>query len=96
MKPPIILIAVTCDDSELLRKANKEISDRKEDIRWLSDEFQTIVGDSIIRNIHYFNATTRCFPGATVLTLLDKLPGLLHSLPSSINRVLWSLTNAVP
>uniref|UniRef100_A0A8D3C3S3 SGNH hydrolase-type esterase domain-containing protein n=1 Tax=Scophthalmus maximus TaxID=52904 RepID=A0A8D3C3S3_SCOMX len=29
----------------------------------------------IIRNIHYFNATTCCFPGTTVPTLLNKLPG---------------------
>uniref|UniRef100_A0AAQ5Z8B9 SGNH hydrolase-type esterase domain-containing protein n=1 Tax=Amphiprion ocellaris TaxID=80972 RepID=A0AAQ5Z8B9_AMPOC len=25
-----------------------------------------IIGDSIVRNIRFFNATTRCFPGATV------------------------------
>ncbi|AWP21925.1 putative allantoinase-like [Scophthalmus maximus] len=33
--------AFTCDDSELLRKANKDISDLKEDIRRFSDELQT-------------------------------------------------------
>lgn len=47
-----------------------------------------IVGDSIIRNTRFFNAATHCFPGATVPVILDRLPGLLNSLPSSINRVL--------
>ncbi|KAL7382253.1 hypothetical protein ABVT39_019537 [Epinephelus coioides] len=47
-----------------------------------------IVGDSITRNIRYFNAATHCFPGATVPVILEKLPGLLRSLPSSITRVL--------
>lgn len=47
-----------------------------------------IVGDSITRNIHFFNAATHCFPGATVPVILDKLPGLLCSLPSSITQVL--------
>ena len=47
-----------------------------------------IVGDSITRNIRFFNATTRCFPGAKVTSILDKLPELFHSLPSSIHRVI--------
>ncbi|XP_030290867.1 uncharacterized protein LOC115592365 [Sparus aurata] len=47
-----------------------------------------ITGDSIIRNIRFFNVVTRCFPGATVPDILDKLPGLLLSLPSSISRVI--------
>uniref|UniRef100_A0A8C5BGS9 SGNH hydrolase-type esterase domain-containing protein n=1 Tax=Gadus morhua TaxID=8049 RepID=A0A8C5BGS9_GADMO len=47
-----------------------------------------IVGDSITRTIHFFNATTRCFPGAKVSTILDKLPELINSLPSSIHRVI--------
>uniref|UniRef100_A0A8C5CP56 SGNH hydrolase-type esterase domain-containing protein n=1 Tax=Gadus morhua TaxID=8049 RepID=A0A8C5CP56_GADMO len=47
-----------------------------------------IVGDSITRNICFFNATTRCFPGAKVSTILDKLPELINSLPSSIHRVI--------
>lgn len=47
-----------------------------------------IVGDSIIRNVRFFNAATHCFPGSTVPVLLEKLPALLHSLPSSIKRVL--------
>uniref|UniRef100_A0A671TSP7 SGNH hydrolase-type esterase domain-containing protein n=1 Tax=Sparus aurata TaxID=8175 RepID=A0A671TSP7_SPAAU len=34
-------------------------------------------------NIRFFNATTCCFPGATVPVILGKLPGLLPSLPSS-------------
>ena len=45
------------------------------------------MGDSITRNISFFNAITRCFPGATVPVLLDKLPGLLQYL-SSIARVI--------
>ena len=47
-----------------------------------------IVGDSIIRNVRFFNATTHCLPGATVPVILNKLPELLHSSPSSITRVL--------
>ncbi|KAF3851586.1 hypothetical protein F7725_013358 [Dissostichus mawsoni] len=41
------------------------------------------------------NAATRCLPGATVPVILEKLPGLLHSLPSSVNRLIvhisWNL-----
>uniref|UniRef100_A0A3P8SLH8 SGNH hydrolase-type esterase domain-containing protein n=1 Tax=Amphiprion percula TaxID=161767 RepID=A0A3P8SLH8_AMPPE len=44
------------------------------------------MGDSITRNICFFTATTHCFPGATVQHVLDKLLGLLRSLPSFINR----------
>ncbi|XP_054864080.1 uncharacterized protein LOC129348233 [Amphiprion ocellaris] len=47
-----------------------------------------IIGDSIVRNIRFFNATTRCFPGATAAGLLDKLPELLQSIPSSVCRVI--------
>ncbi|KAF3832164.1 hypothetical protein F7725_025829 [Dissostichus mawsoni] len=47
-----------------------------------------IIGDSITRNIRFFNAATRCLPGATVPVILEKLPGLLHSLPSSVNRLI--------
>ena len=50
-----------------------------------------LVGDSITRNIRFFNATTHCFPGATVPVILDKLPGLLHSLPSFVNRLIVHL-----
>uniref|UniRef100_A0AAQ5YMU8 SGNH hydrolase-type esterase domain-containing protein n=1 Tax=Amphiprion ocellaris TaxID=80972 RepID=A0AAQ5YMU8_AMPOC len=32
--------------------------------------------------------TTRCFPGATAAGLLDKLPELLQSIPSSVCRVI--------
>ncbi len=46
-----------------------------------------IVGDSIIRNVRFFNAATHCFPGSTVRDILNKLPALLRSLPSSIKRV---------
>ncbi|XP_030249301.1 uncharacterized protein LOC115567150 [Sparus aurata] len=46
-----------------------------------------IIGDSITRNIRFFNATTCCLPGATVLDILEKLPRLLQSLPSSITRL---------
>ena len=47
-----------------------------------------IVGDSIIRNRHFFNAATHCFPVATVPVITSKLPGLLPSLPSSVRRVI--------
>ena len=46
-----------------------------------------IVGDSITRDIRFFNASTRCFPGATVPAIISKLPELLLSLPSSITRI---------
>uniref|UniRef100_A0AAQ6AC87 OSK domain-containing protein n=1 Tax=Amphiprion ocellaris TaxID=80972 RepID=A0AAQ6AC87_AMPOC len=47
-----------------------------------------IIGDSITRNIRFFNAITRCFPGATVQIILDKLPGILQSLPSTVRRII--------
>lgn len=47
-----------------------------------------IIGNSITRNMRFFNATTCCFPGATVSDILRELPGLLQSLPSSIHHVL--------
>ncbi|CAJ1057636.1 hypothetical protein D4764_12G0010930 [Xyrichtys novacula] len=50
-----------------------------------------IIGDSIVRHVHFFNAVTHCFPGATVPTLLHKLPELLGSLPSSITRLVLHL-----
>eukprot|EP00064_Thunnus_orientalis_P022926 superscaffoldBa00008185_g23148 len=33
-----------------------------------------IVGDSITRNIRFFNSTKHCLPGATILVILDMLP----------------------
>uniref|UniRef100_A0A672FPL3 SGNH hydrolase-type esterase domain-containing protein n=1 Tax=Salarias fasciatus TaxID=181472 RepID=A0A672FPL3_SALFA len=47
-----------------------------------------LVGDSSIRNIRFFNAITRCIPGATVPTILHGLPELLQSLPSTVRRVI--------
>uniref|UniRef100_A0A7N8XT48 SGNH hydrolase-type esterase domain-containing protein n=1 Tax=Mastacembelus armatus TaxID=205130 RepID=A0A7N8XT48_9TELE len=47
-----------------------------------------IIGDSIIRNVRFFNATTHCLPGAMVSDILAMLPGLLPTLPSSISRVI--------
>uniref|UniRef100_A0A674MCA6 SGNH hydrolase-type esterase domain-containing protein n=1 Tax=Takifugu rubripes TaxID=31033 RepID=A0A674MCA6_TAKRU len=47
-----------------------------------------IIGDSIVRNIGFFNATTRCFPGARVLDILLLLPTLLKTLPASIKRIM--------
>ena len=47
-----------------------------------------IIGDSITRNLRFFNATTHCFPGATVPVILAKLPGLLRSLPPSVHRII--------
>ncbi|CAJ1066416.1 hypothetical protein D4764_12G0010930 [Xyrichtys novacula] len=47
-----------------------------------------IVGDSIVRNIRFFNAITRCFPSARVLDILTLLPTLLKSLPTSIERII--------
>ena len=46
-----------------------------------------LVGDSIFRNVRFFNATTRCFPGATVKDILGELPGIMRSLPPSVVRV---------
>uniref|UniRef100_A0A3P9LAJ1 SGNH hydrolase-type esterase domain-containing protein n=1 Tax=Oryzias latipes TaxID=8090 RepID=A0A3P9LAJ1_ORYLA len=39
-------------------------------------------------NIRFINAVTRCFPGAEVMDILQKLPDLLLSLPSTIIRIL--------
>uniref|UniRef100_A0A3B4ZK90 SGNH hydrolase-type esterase domain-containing protein n=1 Tax=Stegastes partitus TaxID=144197 RepID=A0A3B4ZK90_9TELE len=47
-----------------------------------------IIGDSITRNIRFFNAITRCFPGATVPVILAKLPGILQTLPSSVRKII--------
>lgn len=50
-----------------------------------------IIGDSITRNIRFFNAITRCLPGATVPVILDDLLNLLDSLPTSIKRIVVHL-----
>ena len=47
-----------------------------------------LIGDSIIRNCRFFNASTHCFPGATVRTILDKLPELLNSAPPSVDKLI--------
>lgn len=47
-----------------------------------------LVGDSIIRHIKFFNVSTHCFPGATVRTLLTKLPGLIQAAAPTITRVI--------
>lgn len=47
-----------------------------------------LIGDSLIRNCRFFNATTHCIPGATVRTLLDKLPGILQTAPPTITRII--------
>uniref|UniRef100_A0A3P9LXI4 SGNH hydrolase-type esterase domain-containing protein n=1 Tax=Oryzias latipes TaxID=8090 RepID=A0A3P9LXI4_ORYLA len=46
-----------------------------------------IVGDCITRNIRYTNAILRCFPGAKAKDLLEKLPEVLLSLPTSVIRI---------
>ncbi|KAK0149501.1 hypothetical protein N1851_009772 [Merluccius polli] len=47
-----------------------------------------IIGDSIVRHIHFANAVTHCFPGATTADILEKLPGLLESAPVAITKVI--------
>lgn len=46
------------------------------------------MGDSIVKHCKFFNTSPHCFPGATVHTLLNKLPGLLQSAPLTITRVI--------
>lgn len=50
-----------------------------------------IIGDSITRDIRFINAITRCFPGATVPVIMDKILCLLPSLPASITKESLSL-----
>ncbi|CAJ1053403.1 hypothetical protein D4764_12G0010930 [Xyrichtys novacula] len=47
-----------------------------------------IIGDSITSGIHFFNATTLSFHGATAADIAHKIPSLLRSLPSSISRII--------
>ncbi len=47
-----------------------------------------IVGDSITRNICFFNTITHCYPVSQVMDILEKLQGLLRSLPPSITRLI--------
>ncbi len=47
-----------------------------------------IVGDSIIRHVRFFNAVTRCLPGATVPVILNELPELLRSLPGTVSKII--------
>lgn len=47
-----------------------------------------LLGDSIIRNVRFFNVITHCIPGASVTNILDKLPVLLHTLPPSVHRII--------
>uniref|UniRef100_A0A3B3HCU6 SGNH hydrolase-type esterase domain-containing protein n=1 Tax=Oryzias latipes TaxID=8090 RepID=A0A3B3HCU6_ORYLA len=46
------------------------------------------VGDSIIRHVRFFNAVTRCFPGSTVRDILERLSGILKSLPTTVFRLI--------
>lgn len=56
-----------------------------------------IIGDSIIRNVRFFNATTHCFPGATVTKIVNILPDILQAMPSSIHRIVVHVgTNDMP
>uniref|UniRef100_A0A3P9MDL0 SGNH hydrolase-type esterase domain-containing protein n=1 Tax=Oryzias latipes TaxID=8090 RepID=A0A3P9MDL0_ORYLA len=55
-----------------------------------------IIGDSIIRKVRFFNAVTHCFPGATVPDILEKLPDLLRSLPSTVFIRLFNFLNSCP
>nr|XP_057928423.1 uncharacterized protein LOC131129192 isoform X1 [Doryrhamphus excisus]XP_057928424.1 uncharacterized protein LOC131129192 isoform X1 [Doryrhamphus excisus]XP_057928425.1 uncharacterized protein LOC131129192 isoform X1 [Doryrhamphus excisus]XP_057928426.1 uncharacterized protein LOC131129192 isoform X1 [Doryrhamphus excisus] len=48
-----------------------------------------IIGDSITRNIRFFNAITYCFPGATVPLIHSKLVDIVErSLPPSVRRII--------
>ncbi|CAJ1076477.1 hypothetical protein GBF38_007428 [Xyrichtys novacula] len=38
--------------------------------------------------VRFFNAVTRCLPGATVPVILNELPGLLRSLPATVSKVI--------
>lgn len=46
-----------------------------------------IVGDSIVKRVHFPGAATRCLPGATVQVLLDRLPELLRDAPQAVSRL---------
>ena len=46
-----------------------------------------VVGDSIIKHLRFPNAITHCLPGATIPVLLNKLPGLLVTIPESIEKI---------
>lgn len=56
--------------------------------RPLFSQSTLVIGDSIIRDVRFFNAITYCIPGATVPVLLKKLPDLLLSIPDTIYRVI--------
>ena len=56
--------------------------------RPLSPPTSVIVGDSIIRQVRLSNAVTHCLPGSTVAVILNKLPELLHSLPSTVTKII--------
>lgn len=47
-----------------------------------------ISGDSITRNIHFFNAITRRLPSATVPVIRNELLNLLDSLPTSVKIII--------
>lgn len=47
-----------------------------------------IIGDSIIKNIRFFDAVTFGFPGATVPIIIEKIRELLPTLPITVNRII--------
>ena len=54
-----------------------------------------VIGDSIIRKVKIRNARTLCFPGADVLTIADKIPGIIKSYPKTQRILLHVGTNDV-
>ena len=46
-----------------------------------------IVSDSILRNARVPRAQIHCFPGATIPVLLERLPGVINSFPTSIDKL---------
>ncbi|CAJ1074274.1 LOW QUALITY PROTEIN: uncharacterized protein LOC116399339 [Xyrichtys novacula] len=47
-----------------------------------------IIGDSLVRNVRFFNAITHCIPGATTVHILDQLPSIIASLPPTITKII--------
>lgn len=73
-------------------ESNRPSSDRSEaqpaPPRPLFPPTTLIVGDSIIRQVRFLKTVTHCLPGSTVPVILNELPELLRSLPSTVTKII--------
>ena len=55
--------------------------------RPFSNPTVAIIGDSIVKHISSPNTITHCFPGATTTDVIEKFPGVVSSLPLTVEKI---------